>query len=90
MLNEVFNSSNYEPVYNPTSTKAKEELYKKAKEQENKLKKHKLSNYHHTIYQNLEDQDLSPSFVQFLTRAQEKVNNHYHWMNKMKKQQQEK
>jgi uncharacterized membrane-anchored protein YjiN (DUF445 family) len=89
LINEVFNSSNYEPVYNPAYTKAKEALIKETKEKENKLKKHKLS-HHHKIYQNLSDKDLSSSFLEFLTRAQEKVDTRHKWIDKMQKLQLEK
>jgi hypothetical protein len=50
--------------------------------EENKKQKHRLQ-HHHRIYQNI-NEDHSPSFAQFLLRAQEKIDYRNKWIYKMR------
>lgn len=87
LLNEVFNQK-YKPVYDPSKTKAREEQYRKAKQQQNrKRREHGGKKGPPVLYTPHSAYPHSPSFTQFLMRAQQKINSHYSWVESEQKKQ---
>lgn len=94
LINEVFNKK-YQPTFDPAHTRERELRYQQTKKALNRARPnphpHPKHTRTHTVYRDYSQEDLSPSFNQFLMRAQERLDRREGWLEeeRLKKQQSE-